>query len=203
MTQTLTDRLRYQLRGVTQAAGQAGWRMGINPDAVTIAGLVLVMVASVFVAQGQFLVAGVLLIVGMPLDMLDGAIARAMNRQSRWGAFLDSALDRFADGFLLLGVMVWFSGRGAQPELIVTGLALIGAFCVSYTRARAEGLQIACKEGVFSRVERSIVQVVMLLTGWIVPGVIILAIGNNFTALQRIWLVYRATRADEVEDVRH
>jgi len=193
---TLSGRVRHQLRGVTSAAGQLGIRLGINPDAVTVAGLVLVAVASVFVAQGQFLLGAIILILGMPLDAWDGAIARARNNPTRFGGFLDSTLDRFADGFLLLGVMVYFSGRGQQTEMIITGLALIGAFAVSYTRARAESLDIPCKDGLFSRMERTVIQIGMLLTGWIVPGVIILAMGNNFTALQRIAIVYRETRKD-------
>jgi CDP-diacylglycerol---glycerol-3-phosphate 3-phosphatidyltransferase len=193
---TLSGRVRHHLRGVTSAAGQTGVRLGINPDAVTIAGLVIVAIASVFIAQGQFLIGAIILILGMPLDAWDGAIARARGKTTRFGGFLDSTLDRFADGFLLLGLMVWFSGRGQQTELIITGLALIGAFGVSYTRAKAESLDIDCKEGLFSRMERTVVQIGMLITGWVVVGVIVLAIGNNFTALQRMWVVYRATRED-------
>ncbi len=193
---TFSDWLRVRLRGVTTRAGAFGVRLGLSPDVVTVAGLLLVMVAAGFVASGQFLVAGVILVLGMPLDAWDGAIARALNRQSRFGALLDSTLDRYADGFILLGLIVWYSGRGQQGELIIAGLALIGGFLVSYVRARAEGLGIACKEGLFSRTERAIVMVLMLLTGWVTPGAVILAVGSNFTAVQRIVLVWRATRDD-------
>ena len=133
----------------------------------------------------------------MPLDVLDGAIARAMQRRNRFGALLDSTLDRFADGLLLLGLMVYFGQNGQTAALVVSGLALIGAYAVSYVRARAEGLGIACKDGIFSRLERTIVLIAALLTGWVVPGVIILAVGSNLTTLQRVLLVYRATRSDE------
>jgi CDP-diacylglycerol--glycerol-3-phosphate 3-phosphatidyltransferase len=193
---TLSGQARYHLRGLTAAAGRLGVTLGINPDIVTVAGLVLVAFASVFVAQGQFLIGALLLILGMPLDAWDGAIARARNRPTRFGGFLDSTLDRFADGFLLLALMFYFSTHGQQTELLVAGLALIGAFGVSYTRAKAESLDIPCKEGLFTRLERTVIQIGMLLTGWVVLGVILLAIGNNFTALQRIWVVYRETRSD-------
>jgi CDP-diacylglycerol--glycerol-3-phosphate 3-phosphatidyltransferase len=186
-----------RFRGVTERAGQFGVAHGINPDLVTIAGLALIAVAAVFIGMGQFGAGALIILLAAPLDVWDGAIARALHRKNRFGALLDSSLDRFADGFLMLGLMVYFSSRGDQGLMLVAGLALIGAFGVSYVRARAEGLQIPCKDGVFSRTERMIVQIVMFLTGWVVPGVILLAIGNNLTAIQRILVVYRATRADE------
>ncbi len=195
-TQTFSDRLRHTFRGLTQWAGSTGARLGISPDAVTIAGTLLVAVAAWQAALGHFLIAGVILILGMPLDVLDGAIARATNRKSRFGALLDSTLDRYADGFMLLGLATYFSTNGQQAEMVISGLALIGAYAVSYVRARAEGLNIPIKEGWFSRVERTIILIAALLSGWVVPGVIILAIGNHVTALQRIRLVWLATRAD-------
>lgn len=193
---TLSDRLRERFRGVTDRAGAFGVARGIHPDAVTIAGTLTVALASVFIAQGQFGLGALIVILGAPLDVWDGAIARAMGRTDRFGALLDSTLDRFADGFLMLGLIVYFSGRGEGALVIVAGLALIGAFGVSYVRARAEGLRIPCKEGAFSRTERMIVLILALLTGWVVPGVIVLAIGNTLTALQRVLVVYRATREE-------
>lgn len=196
---TISDRLRYQFRGVTTWAGDTGARLGLSPDVVTIAGTLLVALAAWQAAQGHFLIAGLILILGMPLDVLDGAIARASNRKSRFGALLDSTLDRYADGFMLLGLATYFSTKGQQVEMVISVLALIGAYAVSYVRARAEGLNIPCKEGWFSRVERTVVLIAALLTGWVTLGVIILAIGNHLTALQRIVLVYRATRGDDTD----
>jgi CDP-diacylglycerol---glycerol-3-phosphate 3-phosphatidyltransferase len=111
---------------------------------------------------------------------------------------LDSTLDRYADGFMFFGIAYYFAARGQLNEMTLAITALIGAFVVSYVRARAEGLDIgSIREGFFDRVVRSIVLVAMLLTGWIVPGLVILAVGNHVTALQRILIVYRATRSDE------
>jgi CDP-diacylglycerol--glycerol-3-phosphate 3-phosphatidyltransferase len=193
---TFTDFLRKRFHGLTTRAGNLGVRLGIDPDVVTVAGLGVVAIAAVFIGTGHFFWGGVILLIGLPLDAWDGAIARALNRKSRFGALLDSTLDRYADAFILLGVMYHFSVTGNHAAFLVSGAALIGAFLVSYVRARAEGLGIPCQDGWFSRVERSIVQWVMLLTGWVVLGVIILAIGNNLTALQRIYTVYQATRQD-------
>ncbi len=194
---TLSDWLRLRTASVTARIGRAGHQLGLSPDVVTIVGTLIVVGAAVLIGAGHFSAAGIVLIVSMPLDVLDGAIARAMQRRNRFGALLDSTLDRFADGLLLLGLMVYFGQNGQTAALVVSGLALIGAYAVSYVRARAEGLGIACKDGIFSRLERTIVLIAALLTGWVVPGVIILAVGSNLTALQRVLLVYRATRSDE------
>jgi CDP-diacylglycerol---glycerol-3-phosphate 3-phosphatidyltransferase len=195
---TLSDRLRYQTRGLTTRLGQAGVRLGINPDAVTIAGLVVVLIAAWLASQGQFLASGIVFILGAPLDVIDGAIARAMNRTDRFGALLDSTLDRYADGFMFFGLAYYYASRGQMGEMALAGFALIGAFAVSYVRARAEGLDIgSIKEGWFDRTMRTIVLIVALLTGLVVPGLVILAVGNHLTAIQRILIVYRVTRDDE------
>ncbi len=194
---TLTERLRQQAKPLTTWLGQQGARLGIHPDLVTILGLLVVFVAAWIAARGEFLLSGIVLILGMPLDTLDGAIARAMNRQSRFGALLDSTLDRYADGAMFFGLAYYFAARGQLNEMILAITALIGAFAVSYVRARAEGLDIgSIKEGAFDRVVRTLILIAMLLTGLVVPGLVILAIGNHLTAIQRIVIVYRATRGE-------
>ncbi len=192
---TLSERLRQQAKPLTTWLGQQGARLGIHPDVVTILGLIVVLIAAWIAAQGAFLLSGIVLILGMPLDTLDGAIARAMNRQNRFGALLDSTLDRYADGAMFFGLAYYFAAHGQLNEMILAITALIGAFAVSYVRARAEGLDIgSIKEGAFDRVVRTLILIVMLLTGLVVPGLVILAVGNHFTAIQRMVIVYRATR---------
>ena len=196
---SLSERLRYYTRDLTLWLGKQGMRLGLHPDLITVIGLVLVLIAAWQAAQGQFLTAAILLILGMPLDALDGAIARAMQRQNRFGALLDSTLDRYADGFLFFGLAYYFAARGQLDEMTLAIVALIGAYGVSYVRARAEGLGIALKEGWFDRLVRTIILTLTLLTGWIVLGLIILALGNHLTALQRMIIVWRATRNDPTD----
>lgn len=195
---SLTDYLRYQTRDLTSWLGKRGVQYHISPDAITILGLIMVMLAALIVAQGQFLAAGIVLIIGMPLDALDGAIARAMNRKNRFGALLDATLDRYADGFIYCGIAYYFAAHAQINEMALTLFALIGAYAVSYVRARAEGLNIASiRDGLFDRLVRTLVLIGTLLTGWLVPGLIILALGSHLTALQRIAIVYRLTRTDD------
>ena len=195
---TTSEWVRNRTNGLTGQLGRAGQRLGVSPDAVTIAGALIVVAVALLIGLGAFTLAGLLLILGALFDVLDGAIARALKRRNRFGALLDSTLDRYADGLLMLGLMAYFAQRGEMAGMLITGLALIGAYAVSYVRARAEALGIPCKDGLFSRFERTIILIAALLTGWVLPGVFVLAVGSNLTALQRVALVYRATRADEM-----
>jgi CDP-diacylglycerol--glycerol-3-phosphate 3-phosphatidyltransferase len=195
---TLTDYLRHQTRDVTSWIGKLGVALGIHPDAVTLLGLGVVVVAAWLIAEGHLVAAGVALVVGLPLDALDGAIARSMNRKSRFGALFDSTLDRYADAAIYFGLAYYYAGQDNLPALALAIFAMIGAYGVSYVRARAEGLNIgSIKDGVFDRLVRSVVVVAMLLTGLVLPGLVLLAVGNHLTAIHRLLIVYEVTKHDE------
>lgn len=186
-----TDRLRAWTGSIINPIGTTLFRMGVHPDMVTIFGLILVGVAAVFIAGGQLQIGALILMIGLPLDAIDGAVARAMQRKGRFGAMLDSSLDRYADGFIFAALSYYFAVLGRFEMLMVAQAALLGSLMVSYTRARAEGIGVDTKIGLFSRVERVVVIVIMLLAPILLDwGVVLLAIGTNFTALQRLWFVY-------------
>jgi len=188
---TLTDRVRYHTRGVTTSLGNKLYRMGVHPDAITAFGLVIVAVAAYVASQGHFFWAGVILLLGMPLDALDGAVARAMQRQDKFGALFDSTLDRYADGFIFMALAYHSSIWGNERVMLLSMAALLGSLLVSYVRARAEGLDVDCKVGLLTRMERVFILLAMLLTGWVEIGLWILAIGTHLTVIQRVWYVYR------------
>ncbi len=200
---TLTDRLRQLMQAPLNRGGGFLAGLGIHPDMVTIAGLVMVAVASSLIAAGLFLAAGILLLLSLPLDALDGAVARALNRKGAFGMVLDSTLDRYADGFIFASLGYYFAKQDRFDMLVLALLALVGSFLVSYIRARAEdakvGLQVTI--GLFTRVERVAVILVMILAMGLLGnpialeiGMVILAIGTHGTALQRLLFVYRALR---------
>jgi CDP-diacylglycerol--glycerol-3-phosphate 3-phosphatidyltransferase len=170
---------------------------GIHPDLITFVGLILTAVAAYFAARGQFVTAALILIIGMPLDALDGAVARAMKRTNPFGGVFDSTLDRYADLFMLLAVAYYFAVSDMNLELALTFAAVVGSSLVSYIRARAGNAGLPCAGGMFSRLERSLVLLVMLLTGWLTIGMAVLAVGSNITALQRLWSVYRFAKESE------
>jgi len=189
---SLTDRVRALTNGVVSRAGMIVHGWGIHPDVITLVGLGVVALASLLIAVGQFQWGGVLLLLSLPLDALDGAVARAMQRRDRRGAVLDSTLDRYADGFIF-GALAYYFGTTAQPGCIVLTLAaLLGTFVVSYVRARAGEADLSVKLGLFSRFERVIVLLLMFLVpALLIVGLWILAVGTNITGVQRLLYVYK------------
>lgn len=189
---TLSDKMRGIFSGVTASAGSAVHKLGIHPDTITIVGLIVVAVAAVFIAQGEMLIAGILLVISLPLDALDGAVARAMERKDQFGAVLDSSLDRYADGFIFGGLAYYFASIDQDGYLLLSLAALMGSFVVSYVRARAGEADLSVKIGLFSRFERVIALLVMFFVPPLfIPALWVLAIGTNITGIQRLWFVYR------------
>lgn len=113
---------------------------GLAPNTVTLASVPPALLAGVFAAQGWFLLAAVLLLLSGLADLLDGALARMTGRTSRFGALLDSSLDRIADGCIPLGLIVFYAPHGAIA--LIPGAALLAGLWIPYIRARAQSLQL-------------------------------------------------------------
>jgi CDP-diacylglycerol--glycerol-3-phosphate 3-phosphatidyltransferase len=175
-------------------------RTGVSPNALTFFGFLLNVVAGVLIAVGLPFWGGVVMtVIGMPLDAVDGAVARKLGKQTKFGAFFDSTLDRFAEGALLTGLAAYFAQRGDWLSIVVTFVALVGSFMVSYTRARAEGLGLECKVGLFSRFGRFLLLAIGLLLAPVFPQSLVvmiwlMAILTMITAIQRMVYVYRQTK---------
>ncbi len=194
----LTNLARARGRDLLNALAQLFISLGVSPNTLTVAGFFGMCLIAVVIAAGYEAVGGGLIILAGLFDAVDGTLARATGRVTKFGAFLDSTLDRWADGVLLFAITV----RGVvyqNPLLIYLAvLALIGSLLVSYTRARAEGLGASVKEGWFTRFERMVVLVAgLVLTAWLGPialtiAVAILAVFANITAVQRVLAARRA-----------
>jgi CDP-diacylglycerol--glycerol-3-phosphate 3-phosphatidyltransferase len=187
--------LSEKIRGWTQplrgALGRLIGRWGISPNSLTICGYLLHLPVLWALATGHFAIGGVLLALASAFDALDGSVAREMGRVTQFGAFLDSVLDRFSEATVLLGLLLYYVQRGAHLEPVLIYLAVVGSTMVSYTRARAEGLGVECKEGLFTRFERVVLLVVGLLIGQVQPALWVLALLTIFTAIQRVYYVWR------------
>ena len=109
---TLTDRLRILAGAPLKRIAVLVARMGIHPDWITAFGLLMVAFAALLMARGEFVGSGLLLLLSLPLDALDGAVARAMKRSGFFGMVLDSTLDRYADGFILAALSYYFAESG-------------------------------------------------------------------------------------------
>lgn len=169
-------------------------RMGITPNALTYTGFLLTAITALFLANGLFRWGGILLIIAAFFDMLDGAVARFTAQMSTFGAFLDSTLDRYSESVTFLALAYFYSQHvSTRAELVLIIIILVGSLMVSYTKARAEALQVECKAGILQRPERVVLLILGLLTNWMQPVLWIMAILTNFTACQRIYEVYWRT----------
>ncbi|MDW8071615.1 MAG: CDP-alcohol phosphatidyltransferase family protein, partial [Anaerolineae bacterium] len=146
-------------------------------------------------AMGHVQLAGLLLIPAAGLDAIDGSLARIQNRVTRFGAFLDSTMDRLSEAVLFLGALVYYlSGSPAQAEIILVFVALVGSLMVSYTKARSEAVGVAIKGGLLTRFERMVVLIIGMVLHELTIALWVLAILAHITVLQRIWITWRNTR---------
>jgi len=160
----------------------------VPPNVITLLGLLITIIASVVIGKGHLRYGGIILIFGVIMDAIDGAVARLRNKITEFGAFFDSTLDRYAEIIIFIGI-----GFFLKDYYLLILFCVMGAFITSYLRARGEGLEIEIKEGVFTRVERVIILILGLLLGqrYIVYILWVLALGTNFTALQRLYIGYK------------
>lgn len=191
----LTDFVRQWSRGVVLPITRLISWSGVSPNAVTLAGFSLTVADAVLLALGYVQAAGVLLLPAAALDAIDGSLARLQNRTTSFGAFLDSTIDRFSEAVILLGALVYYVNLpSAKTEILLLFVALLGSLMVSYTKARGEACGVAVKGGLLTRMERMIVLIIALVLNELTIGLWILAVLTNVTALQRVYVVWRATR---------
>jgi CDP-diacylglycerol--glycerol-3-phosphate 3-phosphatidyltransferase len=186
--------IRARTRGLLTSIVSPLARAGVSPNVLTIVGFLAMVGVAWVLAQGYERWAGLLVIAVGLFDALDGALARSTGKTSSFGAFLDSTLDRFAEIALYLGLLYLY--RGDTLASVLVYLAITGSLMVSYTRARAEGLGLECKVGLFTRLERLGVLVLGLLLERTLLALFVLAVFSNLTALQRMWHVWRVTKRD-------
>ncbi|MBA2240791.1 MAG: CDP-alcohol phosphatidyltransferase family protein [Solirubrobacterales bacterium] len=192
-----TGRERRALRG-TELRSRARNRLiesRLTPNAISVTGLVGNLVAAALVTQREFELAGLAFILGSIMDTLDGRYSRMSGKGTLFGAFLDSTLDRIEEGLVLAAVAWHFADIGEAVPASMCVLAVLASLMVSYTRARAEALDIECKVGIATRPVRVVILSVGLVfaTGagilgadLLAPSVYVLAALSAFTAVQRV-----------------
>ena len=194
-----TDWLRKVFGGLLDKIGLTLVRWGISANAITIVGCALNIGIAAVLATGRLRLGGVLLIFASVFDAFDGSVARHAGAPTKYGAFLDSVLDRVSESAVLLGIAIWYMQQPGLTEEILAYVAICGSLMVSYTRSRAEGLNIPCKVGLLTRVERCILIIAALILGLTVPALWILAIGTPLTALHRALHVYQQSKGQTLQ----
>jgi len=182
-------------------------RLGVSPDAVTLAGTAGVVVGALgFYPRGSFFWGTVIITLFIFSDLVDGNMARQLGRSSKWGAFLDSTLDRVGDAVIFGGIALWYGGKGDNDMLAAVAIFCLGSGqVVSYTKARAESLGLKCDvSGLVERAERLVIGLFAAgftglhrdfgvpVLGWALPiGLWIVAAGSLVTVFQRVLTVRR------------
>ncbi|MCH7836532.1 MAG: CDP-alcohol phosphatidyltransferase family protein [Chloroflexi bacterium] len=170
-------------------------RGGVTPNMLTLAGVLGNAGAAALAARGDFLPAGIVMLAASSLDMLDGALARATGKATRFGSVFDAVMDRLSEAAVLFGLLFYFSDRGGREEEMLIFAALVASFLVSYTRARAEIVDVPLREGLFGRAERVLLLGAALIIGEVTVtgltvGLWVLAVAAGVTAIQRLALVW-------------
>lgn len=195
----ISNLVKDSARARMDAIGRAIAKTGLTPNGATLLGVVVNSGVAVVLASGNLRLGGVLLLIAAPFDMLDGALARATGTGSKFGAFLDSTLDRYSEVILFLGLL-WHIQRDptrTDVRTILIYLCITGSLLISYARARAEALGYDNEVGLLARPERVVGLGLFLVIGWTDAILWLLAILTQITAIQRIvhvWLTDRRAR---------
>jgi CDP-diacylglycerol--glycerol-3-phosphate 3-phosphatidyltransferase len=206
----VSPELRARVRGIAVPIAVALGRLGLTPNALTVLGFGISVVAALAAWQQAWLAAGLLVIFGGVFDLFDGALARATNKVSRLGAFLDSVFDRAGEAALFLGIALGFLIDGHERAVILAAAAMAASFMVSYIRAKSESLGFTPGTGMASvGLAPREVRLVLLALGLVVSAAVdpervmsvtlgLIAILATITAIQRIVHVSRQTPPESV-----
>ena len=167
-------------------------KRGVSPNFITFGGLSLVLVGSVLLYLEDYTLAFLVLGAGALLDAVDGALARRRGITSDFGAFIDSTVDRLSDAAPFVAIGALYVEYQQLEGVLLSFLALIGSYMVSYTRARAEALGVYGLGGAFERTERWVVLLLGIITQYIPLALLIITLGAFFTALYRVYQVRKS-----------
>ncbi|MDO8281885.1 MAG: archaetidylinositol phosphate synthase [Thermodesulfovibrionia bacterium] len=168
-------------------------KINISPNMITVTGS-LITLAAAFMIPRSLISGGLLILFSGLFDMLDGIVARVNNRATKFGAFLDSVLDRYSDSFLLIGFSWYFFMNSSAQGCFLSIATLAGSLIISYAKARAEALGQGCNVGIIERPERIIIMAAGALTGWVMPMIWVLFVLTHITVAQRVHHVWKEMR---------
>jgi len=196
VTSLIRDGIKRGFLGMLRPIANLLVRMRVRPDTITVAGLILNLGAAYGFAMGRFRTAAILVLLAGSCDMLDGLVARTAGNGTRFGAFLDSTIDRYSEIFLWFGIAVYCFRESLWVTSAALYFALAGSLMVSYVRARAEGLGEECKVGFMQRPERILCIGIGALIGRMGITVVIwlVALLSNYTVAERFWHMWKKSK---------
>lgn len=194
----LSDRMRALTRDASRFFASLFGKIGLTPNALTVIGYFLTLPVVYVLATGRLQLGGVLVALSSLFDSLDGALARETGQVTKFGAFFDSVMDRYSESTIFFGLFLWYTRTQNDLALALIYVTLVGSLMVSYARARAEGLDMECKVGWFSRFERIALLSLALFFNLAIPALWVMAIMTNVTAMQRVHHIWRTARVAPV-----
>ena len=197
VTRKIGEALRWVLYKIVHGLAATG----VEPNFLTFLGFLINLVAATLFARGNFPAAGGVMILAGLFDMVDGRVARAQGRVTRFGAYFDSVIDRYSDVSLYFGLLIYYANVSRFRYAILVGVAMAGSVMVSYARARAESLIPECKAGFWERPERVVLLILGALSNKMAPALWLLAIGPNITVIHRIVHTWRETKVGHFVEV--
>ncbi len=189
----IEQKARDVTRPALETIGRTLNRWNISPNAVTYVGLFLTTGVAVLAALGQIRWAGVAYIVAAVCDAMDGTLARVSGKGSRFGAFLDSTIDRFEESIVFVGLAVYYARVGGEWEIPLILVVAVASLMVSYTRARAEALGVSCTVGFMTRPPRVAILIAGMILDQVPIALILLAVTSLLTSFHRMFHAWRAT----------
>lgn len=187
----IKERLGDRIDGWVLKAFPFLFRRRLDPNLLSVLGVVVSLAGAVALGTGAFVTGGVLILVGGAFDLVDGVVARHQGRATAFGAFLDSTLDRLTDMAILLGVLMYYASVGSLGAAFLAGFAMVASVLVSYAKARAELYVKSFGGGVLERGERIVILALGALSGYLIWALWLVAIGAGVTVAQRFALAYR------------
>lgn len=193
----IEDKARDVSRPALEAVGRTLARWNVSPNGVTYLGLVLTIGVAVLAALGEIQWAGVAYIFAAICDALDGTLARVSGKGSRFGAFLDSTIDRFEESIVFLGLSIHYALTGGAIEIPLLLVVAVASLMVSYTRARSEAVGVACRVGFMTRPPRVVVMIAGMILNLVLGALIVLAVTSLITTFHRMYHVWRMTGGED------
>ena len=197
-----TARFQNWVRAAARHLAPILRQLGVSPNALTVAGLVVCVGSAILIGLGDLVAGGAVLFLASIFDIFDGALARFSGSSQPYGAFLDSTVDRYAEAFTYIALLYYFLFRAhatLEPMLVI--VALTGSLLVSYVRARAQSLGFDGNGGLLARPERVVITVIGLMVApLLIWALWILAVLTNVTAVQRIFSVWQESRGTPAAD---
>jgi CDP-diacylglycerol--glycerol-3-phosphate 3-phosphatidyltransferase len=194
---SIEQKARDVSRPTLEAIGRTLARWNVSPDWITYLGLVLTVGVAALAALGKIQWAGVAYILAAVCDAMDGTLARVSGKGSRFGAFLDSTIDRYEESMVFLGLIIYYARTGGLVEIPLILVVTVASLMVSYTRARAEAVGVECKVGFMTRPPRVVILIAGMIVNQMLITLSILAVTSLFTSFQRMYHVWKTTGGEE------